>query len=646
MRRALRSTAILAFLVLAVAPASIRAASSRVHPAVVLRDSAGVAVTRSGNPVSPSHTCAGCHDTSYIESHSYHVDLGSGPLERWDPLTYAPYDLDGVDGSDAGIGKWVQRHGDRHVGGGFARGADEGDWDWERSGGVEMNCFLCHLSNPDNGSRIAALESGDFAGAATATLLRTGLVERRGDAWLWNRDAFDEGGTAGASYLSIGSPGSANCGQCHGAVRGGADDPFFVAPDPALRATETTGLIVSPHRIRRSGMNVQGKDELSRPWDVHAERLLTCTSCHPSRNNPAFFVESSRTRPEHMKFEARRLGIGDYLQTPSHDFSRGYSAQGSLGEESEGTMRRCEDCHDSSASHDWLPYRNRHMRAVLCESCHVPRAFAAAREQTDWTVLTPEGDARVVYRGAEGDPSDTRTLLTGFEPILLSRETPDGVMRLVPVNLMTAWYWRDDNTGKPVALARLKGALFDEAGGYRASVVRALDENGDGRLGLEELRLDSPAKVDAVRDALRTQGVKQASIAGEIRPYELHHGVAPGAWATRDCQSCHGTQSRFSREFELAAYVPGGITPTMAKESNLRLSGSIDITPSGTLAYRADPSQAGVYLLGFERRRFVDFIGQWSLVLVIVGVTIHGSVRVFLFYLGRERRAEINEEAR
>ena len=35
---------------------------------------------------------------------------------------------------------------------------------------VEMNCFLCHTPNPDNGSRLDRLHAGDFKWANTATL--------------------------------------------------------------------------------------------------------------------------------------------------------------------------------------------------------------------------------------------------------------------------------------------------------------------------------------------------------------------------------------------------------------------------------------------------------------------------------------------
>ena len=46
------------------------------HPPIRLLDAAGTNVLESGRPVSPMRTCAGCHDTAYIESHSFHAALG------------------------------------------------------------------------------------------------------------------------------------------------------------------------------------------------------------------------------------------------------------------------------------------------------------------------------------------------------------------------------------------------------------------------------------------------------------------------------------------------------------------------------------------------------------------------------------------
>jgi hypothetical protein len=55
-------------------------------------------------------------------------------------------------------------------------------------------------------------------------------------------------------------------------------------------------------------------------------------------------------------------------------------------------MRRCENCHDAAVSHrDWLPYIDKHMAALACESCHIPQMHAPAIQSYDWTVLDAGG---------------------------------------------------------------------------------------------------------------------------------------------------------------------------------------------------------------------------------------------------------------
>ena len=53
-----------------------------IHPQFALLDEAGAPVLISGNPVSTLKTCGACHDTAFIQSHSYHATLG---LDEFNP---------------------------------------------------------------------------------------------------------------------------------------------------------------------------------------------------------------------------------------------------------------------------------------------------------------------------------------------------------------------------------------------------------------------------------------------------------------------------------------------------------------------------------------------------------------------------------
>ena len=149
-------------------------------------------------------------------------------------------------------------------------------------------------------------------------------------------------------------------------------------------------------------MNLANKEEMTRSWDVHAERLLKCTDCHYSLNNPLYYQEAGATKPDHLTFDPRRLDIGEYLYQPLHQFARGDSAQNTVAPELNNTMRDCADCHDTQTNHNWLPYKERHFNALSCQTCHIPQLFSSANQQQDWTVLTLEGSSRTDCRGVEG----------------------------------------------------------------------------------------------------------------------------------------------------------------------------------------------------------------------------------------------------
>jgi hypothetical protein len=645
-------------------------ADAPLHPKILLLDDRGREVIETGAPVSPKRTCGECHDTKYIESHSYHAavgfdeyggahpwDISPGMFGRWDALRYRRLTQPGERSFDLGVADWIRIFGDRHVGGGpafwsrtkkplleleprddrdpetHARDPETNEirpWNWQRSGLVEMNCFLCHLRDPADDKRIEALQSGRFRWAATATLANTGYVERKEDGgWRYVRRHFTTDGEVFPNAFGLTDPRPANCGLCHGIVHEGPE-PVRLKRGLKHWETESKGQIFGAQRIRDSVLNLQDKEKLTRPWDIHAARLLRCTDCHHSLNNPASFLEASRSRPRHLAYDARRLSIGAYLERPSHHFAKGESAQGNVARRLDGTMRRCEDCHDAEATHtEWLPNPKRHLRTLLCETCHIPQVHAPARQQSDWTVLTPEREPRVEYRGVLGAPDDPAALITGFLPVILPRHQKNGRIRHGPHNLCTAWYWVGGVPPRPVRIDELEAAWFDGDGLYRPELVRALDEDGDGALGRDELRLDTPAKVQAVTARLQAVGVTAPRIQGCIQPLSLHHGVAAGAFATRRCETCHTSDSRMTRPFPVSSYVPAGAEAGVVPDSNTRLPGRFFRGTDGGLYYEPVPTASGRYVIGRDRAGWIDVLGAMFVIGTLLGVLGHAATRVW-----------------
>jgi hypothetical protein len=601
----------------------------RMHPDIVLRDGAGRPVVESSKAVSPLATCGNCHDAVWIASHSGHADLGyvestegrpapsgrpwdlgPGPWGRFDPLVY---DLPRAAGASEQLGterlQWARLHPQRLLGGGPI-----GDR-------AEMNCLFCHVATADWAAAGRETAEGRFEWAATATLSGTGLVTRVDSGWTFQRQEFAPDGSVAAAAIGLGRPTDAACGQCHGLVSRG-DQPLTLAElGPQQRMTELTGAIFSPRRIRDAQIDIAGRDGLLRSWDVHAQRLVGCSDCHFSPNDPRYVY--ARSGPEHLRFDPRRIGHSDFLWRPSHQFAAG-SAAAERGPGEHGAMRRCEDCHDALMTHGWLPRRERHFSALSCESCHIDQAWAPARRETDYTLPSAPGQARVAYRGLEGDQWSPNARVTGFRPTLLPRRDLDGSTRLFPHNLLTTWLWVGTIAGhqSPVPRDLLERAVF-ENGRHHSQVLATLDTDGDGRLTGVELILRTPEAVALIANRLRGVGVGDPHIIGEVSAHELHHGVGEANLA-----------SRITAPVLLASYLPGSELPRFLLDAPGAKEGKIVKNPDGSVSFVPDSGAMGLYVFGHSRFRWLDWLG---LLAVAGGVGVAGTHGLLRWRSARRR---------
>jgi thiosulfate reductase cytochrome b subunit len=632
---------------------------SPMHPDIPLLDADGQSVLTSGKPISTMQSCGTCHDTAFITQHSFHSDVGlssmaalgtvpggrawemsPGYFGNWNPLTYRYLSPDGDTHPDLTTVEWLQVYGARHVGGGPAvtsRGgqpltslaADASNvetsvvnpatgqleaWNWGDSGVEEMNCFLCHTASPNTDARRLSLEAGEFGWANTATLLGTGIVEQTVDGWTYNTAAFTPDGEIAASTLAIQDPTSANCGSCHGVVHADNRTPLTVGELTAQDwNTYTTGQIMSPQKIANSGLNLDDKEAVSRSWDVHLERAIDCTNCHYSLNNPVYYREDETSQPDYLLFDPRRLDLGDYLYRPLHEFANGDS------------QRRCDSCHSIDATHDWLPYKERHTTALACESCHIPELYAPALEYVDWTVLRADSQPVTQYRGLEGGQGSLETtLVTGYTPVLLPRSNEDGPAALAPYNLISAWYWVYGDPARPVPLRDLQAAYFAESGIYQADILAALDSNTNGQLSDDELRLDTPEKTALIASHLQALGLDNPRIVGEVQPYSINHNVAAGEWAIRDCDTCHSENSRIAASLPLSDRLPGGVLPTGLNSDVL--NGEIN-QDGAALLYQPQHENANLYVLGHDAVDLIDTLGMVVFMLTLLAISTHGGLR-------------------
>jgi len=642
--------------------------ASPLHPTFALLDADGRNVIETGNPVSTMKTCGQCHDTTFIQSHAFHSDLGlsdiqnddgfnasPGTFGKWDPLTYRFLSQPGDERLDLSTAEWLKLNGSRVAGGGPAEISRNGMplpdlkaskdnpetailkngaasvWDWNQSGTMEMNCFLCHLEAPNVNARADAINAGDFGGANTATLLGLNIVSQSGDGWDWNTNAFDENGELKGEFVKIQDPTNSNCAACHGEVHPETAEPLNIAAcDLNYPQTATTGQVISGQKISASGVNLSGKNDIDRSWDIHAERQLQCTDCHYALNNPSHLNELQSNNPEHLIYDPRALEIGEYLEKPDHNFARGQSAQYNVAPELKGTMRRCDSCHDANKGHDdWLPYIDTHMTAVACETCHIPQMYAPAIQSYDWTVLTLDGNPAKTCRGVDGDPKQITSLVNGYEPILLNRTNIDGQQLLAPYNLITTYYWvYDDANGnkRPVRLFDLESVYFED-GKYTADILTAFDSNKDGTLSDTELKIDSSTREETVETRLSALGLNDPRIEGLVQPYSINHNVARGKDAVNECKACHNDESRVTQPIVLSPYAPNGTLPVFDMANNVNASGDIVTGENGAVYYNPVPANDKMYVFGSSRINWIDWLGALMFAGSLLGVIGHGTLR-------------------
>jgi thiosulfate reductase cytochrome b subunit len=434
-------------------------------------------------------------------------------------------------------------------------------------------------------------------------------------------ERLDDEGRLVRHSLRIGAPRPASCAPCHGVVsegRGLVELPSsLVAPGAGFAArglslTLVEGAIVAPQRMSESFLDLQDKGSLTDPWDVHAAKLVECTSCHFAANDPAR-VDDKRTSLRYVKADPRRMSTAEFLQRPDHRLA----------------TPGCRSCHDALATHDFLPYRERHMEVLGCQTCHISAPRAPAAEMVDATVCTPEGEPVVRYRNMDPAPGEANNaaFVRPLRPLLVERVESDGARRLAPVNLVSRYRWVVGAEAVPAD--KVAAALLD-GGRYAPAVLAELDVDHDGRLDARELRLDTPAKAALVAARLRPLVHGDPTIEGTLEAHPLAHGVGGRHRAERACEACHAATSRLSGAFPIVPYLPGGVAPRPRDGDRVTLEGAIVPTPEGGLAFQHGPTPGRLHVLGATRHALSNRLGFFLFLAVALGVTAHGAGRVLL----------------
>ncbi len=346
------------------------------HPAVNLYDKDfnlinPVTGANAGEPFSAKNTCGTCHDYETITS-GYHFQMGwdkvsddfgvkqgtpwslsDGFMGRWYPYAFRQlarkkntnpneidmtvydfvgFSLTGLDQPPCGAchpgggGLEHDREGNRYDDhlreNPQLRESLDGDYyqsNWDKSGVVEADCFLCHLKRYDFSERVNQFEKGNYRWAVVAAT-GLGIVEgsvKGGEKpkVTYNLRFFNADGTVTPAVVR--EPPSANCLFCHGTSD-----------------------------VKKRGLSW---DDIHNP-DVHNQQGLGCTACHTA-------------------------GL-------DHQIGRAGHGGTTAGSEPANQVKRCEDCHSTGYMGATIPVhrsiRPSHLETIACETCHVPHLNRAA----------------------------------------------------------------------------------------------------------------------------------------------------------------------------------------------------------------------------------------------------------------------------
>jgi thiosulfate reductase cytochrome b subunit len=433
-------------------------------------------------------------------------------------------------------------------------------------------------------------------------------------------DRLDAEGKLKRESIRIGTPRAANCSACHGMVLDvGAPVAIPAAFEAALAPgrtwslTQGGGAIVAPQRMSDSFLDLEGKESLAAPWDVHAAKLVDCVACHYARNSPSR-TDGKQGSLRYLTADPRRQTQAEFLVRPDHRLAE----------------QDCRACHDPMKAHAFLPYRERHMDVLSCAVCHASGLMGPAAEMVDATVVTAAGGPSVRYRNVErrsGDTMNTSTIRP-LKPLLVERVESDGVRRVAPVNLVSRYRWVSRADGADVPLDTVARA-WRESGAPAPEILAALDVDRNGRIDEAELRLDTPRKVDAVAARLRALGVEEPVVAGNLDVHPLAHGISTRDRALRDCNACHAEESRLADDYLVASYLPGGIPPRPPDGARVALAGIIAPSGGDGLVLQRDREAApgALHVLGHSRQAWTNRFGFLAFLAVLLGVTVHGGLR-------------------
>ncbi len=430
--------------------------------------------------------------------------------------------------------------------------------------------------------------------------------------WNWEREEYIQG--KGIVYLGkrnainnfcIGTQGNEeSCAKCHIGYGMTSDGKAFTDSTnvDCLICHDNTETYVKADE--KGGLPLASLDFNAIAQSVGKPRISNCGVCHffgGGGNNvkhgdlDEVMFETTKDIDVHMGTDGGKLQCVDCHTTEKHNIS------GKVYSLSSMNMNRntCEQCHTATPHEDNI--LNEHTIKVACQSCHIPVYAKANSTKMSWDWSTA-GKLKDGEPYEEDDSLGNHTYLSIKGDFTWARNVvPDYIW----FNGTASHYMEGDqiaDTTKPLVLNQLHGSYADDDSKIYPVKIHVAKQPYDPvnkiliqpKLFAEE-KGEGAFWLDFNWQTAAVEGMKEANLpfSGKISfintkmYWPVNHMVAAKE-NTLSCNSCH------SRE-------------------NSRLAGLNDF-----------------YMPGRDYSKIVEVGGVWMLILTLLGVIAHTSVRIYI----------------
>lgn len=430
--------------------------------------------------------------------------------------------------------------------------------------------------------------------------------------WNWEREEYVEG--RGIVYLGkknainnfcIGTQGNeASCAKCHIGYGMSSEGKVFTDStnvDCLVCHDNTETYVKAPEK---GGAPISTLDFNSIAQSVGKPKLSNCGVCHfygGGGNNvkhgdlDAAMFETTKDIDVHMGVDGAKLQCVDCHTTEKHNISGKVYSLSSMNL----NRNTCEQCHTENPHSDNI--LNEHSIKVACQSCHIPTYAKANSTKMYWDWSTA-GKLKNGEPYEEDDSLGNHTYLSIKGSFVWERNVaPDYIW----FNGTASHYLEGDkiqDTTKPLVLNQLHGSYGDDESKIIPVKIHVAKQPYDpiNRILIQpklfaENKGEGAFWKDFNWQTAAAVGMKEANLpfSGNISfiktemYWPVNHMVATKE-NTLDCNSCH-------------------------QRENSRLAGLKDF-----------------YMPGRDYSQIVEVGGAWMLIITLLGVIVHGAIRIFL----------------